>query len=85
MADDFAARIGEAPCKACGGDPTGTGGGKRYCLRCDRSSLDGRVTFPGLAVDERPDPDWHAGADAPRPARSGAGLGAYLHRVPAGK
>jgi hypothetical protein len=49
------ARLGLAPCPVCEGKTLGR---KVYCLGCDRTGLDGKVTFPGLGVDEASDPDW---------------------------
>jgi hypothetical protein len=44
-------------CPVCGGNPLPL---NRYCARCDRTGVDGRVTLPGLAVGSCLDPTWHA-------------------------
>jgi len=53
-----AAYLGISPCPVCGGQPPRR---KCYCLGCDRTGLDDKATFPGLKVDERPDPEWEPG------------------------
>jgi hypothetical protein len=55
MADHFLAHVGKQPCPVCGGR---THRRKGYCGGCDATGLDGKVTFPGLDVDECPDRDW---------------------------
>jgi hypothetical protein len=47
------------PCPVCLGRPDD---GHHYCPRCDATGLDGRRTFPGLGVDEAPDPTYSAEA-----------------------
>jgi hypothetical protein len=44
-------------CPVCGSLPLRR---REYCARCDRAGLDGRVTYPGLAVDSAPDPTYPA-------------------------
>lgn len=70
MAPHAAAFLGIGLCPICeGGDLRR----KHYCLGCDRTGLDGRITFPGLEVDEAPDPEWHASASVydPEPGLDG--------------
>ena len=55
MTDHAAARLGFGACPVCRGLPLAP---KMYCIGCDRSGLDGRVTFPGLDPDEARDPEW---------------------------
>jgi hypothetical protein len=57
-------------CSVCEGLPLIR---RSYCLGCDRCTLDGRVAYPGLGVDEAPDPTWTAEATvyAPDPSLEG--------------
>lgn len=76
MSDDFATRLGMEPCRACGGRDLRR---NEYCARRDRSGLDGRVIFPGLKVDERPDQDYEAEPE-PRPVPAPTARKARLSR-----
>lgn len=78
-----AVRSGVARCPVCGGAPRPS---NRYCSFCDAAGLDGRVSYPGLGVDESPDPDYPREGPAYRPGvlrggrggrsgRSGRGVG----------
>lgn len=70
MAAHAAAFLGIGDCPICQGKPLR---GKRYCLGCDRTGLDRRATFPGLGVDQCPDPEWHASASVYDPGEDLAG------------
>lgn len=69
--EHFARHLRVGPCPVCRDGPL-----RRcaYCLGCDRTGLDGKRAFPGLAVDSAANPDW-AGDDRPAfrpdPALSG--------------
>jgi hypothetical protein len=70
MASHAAAFLGMAPCPIC---HNGRLRRKHYCSGCDRTGLDRRATFPGLGVDQCPDPEWHASASVYDPGEDLAG------------
>lgn len=74
MSAHAAAFLGLGPCPVCHGGELRR---KHYCSGCDRTGLDGLATFPGLDVDECPNPDWHASGSVydPEPGLAG-GVGA---------
>lgn len=54
---------------------------KRYCLACDACGLDGRIAYPGEAVDSRLNPGWTATPTAvTRAAKLRGGLGERVGR-----
>jgi hypothetical protein len=54
--DHFARHLKVGPCPVCEDRPMRR---SAYCLGCDRTGLDDRRSFPGLAVDEAPNLEYH--------------------------
>lgn len=57
MAEHALAHVGRGPCPICKSNPKNRRGA-RYCSGCDKTGLDGKVSFPGLRPGQVMNEEW---------------------------